>query len=649
MKKLRFFVCLFAAISLIFILVSCPVVVNVDLPEEDVLGTNVRIEYTDGSGGYGAYAYFGAYPQSLKASSISIDKTATKQMGEFTYYKGSDGYWYLEIIDKYYKVEPIKWRVFEDDDGELLLLAENILTNCAYFNSHNSRTIFGAEISENNYEHSRIRAFLNGLAYNVKIALNNTENYIVNREFFNKGFLQTAFTEKAQDKIITTAVVNNARSTNPDSNASLWNSGANQYASADATNDKVFLLSEQEITKSNYGFADYNAGGSGNSRIRRVTDYASVRVSNSADNSSIWWLRSPDSSNSSKVRIVGEDGNASYSLTVSMGLCGLVPAIRVSSQDLEGLGGTSYTILSGVDGSAGANGVYVLFGDWPQTIKAESVVVDESIFKIVGNFTYYLGSNGAWYVRQQEKAYDINYSYSDGTAVAQSNANSFKYFKVEPIKWRVVTTNYNGSGKKLLLAENILIDSKYDDDYSERTIGGNTIYPNNYEHSRVRAFLNGLSYETSDGMNSDYNDKGFLQTAFTSDLQNRIATTTVVNDVVSTNPDGSPDWWNDGENQYASVTPTSDKIFLLSEQEVTMASYGFAAYNTADDARVRKPTDFALASGANIHGYWWLRSTYYEGSCAVNTIDNEGAACMIGYSGDGCDCYGVVPALCIDN
>ena len=120
-------------------------------------------------------------------------------------------------------------------------------------------------------------------------------------------------------------------------------------------------------------------------------------------------------------------------------------------------------MLSGADGSAGTSGTYVCFGDWPKTIKAAGITVNESKSVQVGANTYYKGSDGAWYAKQQENAYHTGYSYSDNTAVAQSSAGSYKYFKVEPIKWRVVTTDYNGSGKKLLLAENILINGTYYD------------------------------------------------------------------------------------------------------------------------------------------------------------------------------------------
>lgn len=245
----------------------------------------------------------------------------------------------------------------------------------------------------------------------------------------------------------------------------------------------------------------------------------------------------------------------------------------------------------------------VTFGSFPQSEKTDDTInVNESESKTVGLFTYYKGSDNEWYV----------------------NVNS-NYYKVEPIKWRVLTTDYNGTGKKLLLAENILINKAYDDD------------SNNYENSSIRAYLTG----------------DFLTVAFTTKEQAAIATTTVVNNAASTNPDDNASMWNDGANPYASNTPTDDKIFLLSEQEVTKADYGFAAYDQygTGNTRIRMTTAFAKDSGAyqsdtaGYGGYWWLRSPdYNDSSNALNVVDwgRANSSLDVDY-----DLIGVVPALCL--
>ena len=308
-------------------------------------------------------------------------------------------------------------------------------------------------------------------------------------------------------------------------------------------------------------------------------------------------------------------------------------------------------ITAGENGTAGTSGTYVYFGEWPQTLLEDNSIIDERVTKTVGMFTYYKGGN-EWYAKIEANSYNT----------------SDTYYKVEPIKWRVLNPTATGSEKKMLLAENILINCAYYD-FSDvnRTIGDATVYPNNYEHSRVRAFLNGLGYQknkASDSAeheeNNEFRGKGFLQTAFTEEELAAIATTTVVNNVESTVPDEIYDSelnsnFNGGVNQYASDATTSDKIFLLSEQEVTKADYGFVAYDAygTGNTRIRMTTAFAQAKGAyqnttaGYGGYWWLRSPYYSNSFGARGVNNNGGADYSDYGFVINDDFGVVPALCL--
>ena len=313
----------------------------------------------------------------------------------------------------------------------------------------------------------------------------------------------------------------------------------------------------------------------------------------------------------------------------------------------------------------------VSFGLWPQTIKAAAVNIDKNQTKTAGAFTYCRGSDGQWYANIKENAYGSDYKYTDGTAVAQGGTSE-KWFKVEPIKWRVLTTSYNGTGKKLLLAESILTNCAYYDYYDEnRTIDGKTVYPNNYEHSKVRAFLNGNCYQKKVSTSTQYScddflGKGFLHTAFAADEVSKIADTSVDNSVRTTLPDNYDSlddsvrqtYWVKGINinQYASGMPaTIDKIFLLSEQEVTKSEYGFNTYDVcgAGSTRIRQTTDYAKASGANqntsngIGGSWWLRSPSHQNGTGSRCVHIDGHAI------NGCNVFAnywdVVPALCVEN
>lgn len=278
----------------------------------------------------------------------------------------------------------------------------------------------------------------------------------------------------------------------------------------------------------------------------------------------------------------------------------------------------------------------VYFGDWPQSIMPSSVTIDESITTVRGGYTYYYGSDGCWYAKCIENANNSLYKYSDGTSVQLSTSNFTytRYFKVEPIKWRVLTTD---SGKRLLLSDQILINCAYYDSKDvDRDIGGVTVYPNNYKESRVRAFLNGLSYDKKTGeseqvSNGEFSEKGFLYTAFTNTAHDTIADTNVDNSATSANPLENSGKWNVATYICGN---TDDKIFLLSEQEATTTGYGFDIYGNNDDARKIVTTDFAKANGAqqstsdaSYGGNWWLRSpSDSTGGKYVRRINFKGSA-----------------------
>ncbi|MBR7080665.1 MAG: hypothetical protein IKI40_09125 [Treponema sp.] len=314
----------------------------------------------------------------------------------------------------------------------------------------------------------------------------------------------------------------------------------------------------------------------------------------------------------------------------------------------------------GTGGTAGTSSKYVYFGEWPQTIKATDVDLTPEC-KDVGMFKYWKGSDGFWYVNIRENAYHSGYKYSNGTDVGRygvdDSTGSYRsrYFKVEPIKWRVLTNNYNG--KKLLLAEDILINFMFYD-YSNVDREG-SISPNNYKESRIRAWLNGLSYNEkpsdseNQAVNNEFMDKGFLQTAFTEAQRSAIMETTVSNNARSTNPNAIPLLWESGENSYV-CDDTTDKIFLLSEQEVTNYEYYFAAHNQGGDvsARIRKTTDFAKAHGAyqvssSGECRWWLRSPCPSSQSHAYIVRETGEAdypAAVDFAS-----YGVCPALCLKN
>lgn len=297
--------------------------------------------------------------------------------------------------------------------------------------------------------------------------------------------------------------------------------------------------------------------------------------------------------------------------------------------------------------AATTNSKYVCFGVFPKTVLPldSTVTINEKDSVTMGANIYYKGSDGNYYVKTLENSYSTDYKYTDQTLANKIDANSYRYFKVEPIKWKVLTTDYKGSGNSLLLAEDILIAgvSYYEDDENR-----GYIYQNNYRYSQIRAYLNGYSYGAR-YENSIWNEIGFLQTAFTTSAQDLIATTTVVNNEEST---------TDVEKNIKPATGFTcndgyDKIFLLSENESTNPEYGFGAYDSSfqRSGRIRVTTDYAKANFAyqqrmyNLDlGLWWLRSPGLD-SRVSRIVGEHGQA----------DCQeyvlstlvGVVPALTI--
>jgi hypothetical protein len=194
--------------------------------------------------------------------------------------------------------------------------------------------------------------------------------------------------------------------------------------------------------------------------------------------------------------------------------------------------------------------------------------------------------------------------------------SSVYWFKYEPITWRVLDVQ---SSSAFLMADLILDSQDYHYSLDDRTIGGSTVYANNYKESHIRSWLN----------------DNFYNTAFTAAEKARIQTTTVDNSVASTGYD---------PNAYACAN-TSDKVFLLSGSETTNASYGLSTTT----ARQLKPSAYAQSQGvytntSNGNSYWWLRSPLNNYASGARLVDGNGFVIdyYVNYTN-----YGVVPALWI--
>lgn len=261
-------------------------------------------------------------------------------------------------------------------------------------------------------------------------------------------------------------------------------------------------------------------------------------------------------------------------------------------------------------GNKDKNGNYVYFGSYPQTLKESNITIDENDVDDKG---YFLGSDGERYLKLTAHAPyygDIIYNFSDGSTIT---VGSTYYFKVEPIKWKIVKES---EGKLTLYAESVLDQTVWS--------SSNGL---NYKESTVREFINGTFYNT----------------AFAANEKNLIQTTEV---------DNSASSLETGDDALACEN-TNDKVFLFSIADVFLST-GFLGY-TSSEQRKKVPTDYARASGL------YMESTidenknnamYWTRSPSSNNIANM--AYDVSYSGEyshgGVSAnLGVAPAIVVSN
>lgn len=297
--------------------------------------------------------------------------------------------------------------------------------------------------------------------------------------------------------------------------------------------------------------------------------------------------------------------------------------------------------------SSGTTWDCVYFGSYPQT----EIVAEASQCGTYGNSYWGLSSDYAvdagLYEKLQNASYDSNgdttvngikyrrIKKSDATYGTSGSSNyyswsdstTYHYFRYDKIKWRVLETS---GGYALLLADKALDDQRYNTAYTSIT----------WEKSTIRSWLNGY-----DAYGTDYTQKNFINSAFSSSEQSAIKTAEVIND-------------NNIQFGTAGGNDTEDKVFLLAESDVwntdKAVSHGFnRAYSAYDKARRSKSTTYAKAMGtwSNTDSeyagncWWWLRSpgSYSKSAAYAYHI---GAVSTYGYSVDDDDGnHGVRPAL----
>ncbi len=235
--------------------------------------------------------YFTQYRPLLTYYAATEDNTWQKYNG----YEVNTQYWF--------KYEPMKWQVlsYDKETDNAVVLSKDIIDSQQYYNNHNDRTIGGKTVYPNNYEHSDIRAWLNGTFYN------------------------DTFSEKEKDAIIATTLDNSA-----------YDEEYSQYDS-NSTTDKVWLLSYDEVHNADYGFD------TGGTRRAAGTEYAFCQGlwkdnNNVYGDAMCWRLRSAGGFDGSSACLVDYGGhvyNYDPSIYVSSAHYGVRPALTINLLSLS--------------------------------------------------------------------------------------------------------------------------------------------------------------------------------------------------------------------------------------------------------------------------------------------------------------------------
>lgn len=215
--------------------------------------------------------------------------------------QNSNGYSPNKIY--WFKFEPIKWNVLDSISG--LLLCEYIIDSQPFnytFFYDGEGDMYDSAFGDKSYS-----TFAN--------------NYPVSsiRKWLNDDFFNTAFNDEEKAKITKTICENKGL----DPEKTIFD--------CESTEEYVFLLSQNEVCNSSYGFAS-NYSNWDEARRTQGTDYAKIQGltvsdSNKFHNNSHWWLRTPGDG-SSDACYIDEVGYGSDYFCDSSNK-GVRPAIKV--------------------------------------------------------------------------------------------------------------------------------------------------------------------------------------------------------------------------------------------------------------------------------------------------------------------------------
>lgn len=266
------------------------------------------------------------------------------------------------------------------------------------------------------------------------------------------------------------------------------------------------------------------------------------------------------------------------------------------------------------------NGIdYVYYGEYPQTIETDATII-AALGLLITDIHNMVTYQGIKYLKANGSPAASGLTYSDNVTSVSRNA---AYFRVEPIKWRVLVDHQTGD--YTLLSEYILGAMAYYEGTANRTIDGKTVYANNYEHSDVRKWLN----------------EDFFQIAFSAEAQTKLIVSTVDNSSAAMVKD-TP--------KYASNN-TNDYVYILNYKDVCKQEYDFGTSDdTGNPSRLAIVSDYARAQGCWFNNYtgmgsWMLRSPSVT-DATISIVKQDGN--LVEASDVTKDDNGVRPVIVID-
>ena len=286
-----------------FVSVDQDTVVNATFEKIPVIKdgeTYARVNAAGEPDAEGETIYFGEYPQSIMASTVTITSATADADG---YYMGSDGNRYLKKtgtafnenvvysngaaieaeVDQYFLVLPMTWTVLNESDGNATIMSNDLIDSKAFLDADNTNDPYGIGKMYN------IKESAGGVDSKEFYANNYTHSDI--REFLNGGFYTSAFSPAHQ------AIMTDVTNVNTDG---VYED--NKYSEANATTtDKIYLLSYDDLYDADMSFythEDYKDSKKGLDPMKTAftTDFArsngAFTNTTSFGGAGYWWTRS---------------------------------------------------------------------------------------------------------------------------------------------------------------------------------------------------------------------------------------------------------------------------------------------------------------------------------------------------------------------